>query len=100
MQKQGRNDKKIFQVLSAVQQSGFVRTKRGLKQIRGVVNPNMEATAHNNNARPNKLPNDPLYSKEWYIVSNFVLSWRLEKKKKKKKTHTKTQKSRFLGWLL
>ena len=29
----------------------------------------MEASGHRNNARPNDLPNDPLYPKEWYIVS-------------------------------
>lgn len=52
-------------VFTAVQQPGYVREKRGYKQIRGV--PIVDVTAHRNNARPNSLPNDPLYSKEWYI---------------------------------
>lgn len=49
----------------AVQQPGYIRSKRGFKQIRGV--PIVDVTAHRNNARPNKLPNDPLYGKQWYI---------------------------------
>ena len=52
----------------AVQQPGFVRAKRGYKQIRGI--PVLEATAHENNEKSKELPNDPLYSKQWYIVSN------------------------------
>lgn len=66
-------------VHTAVQQTGFVRSKRGFKpmpltvdlsrgssdkQIRGVP---MDAETHINDAKPGKLPNDPLYPKEWYI---------------------------------
>jgi len=50
-----------------VQQTGFERPKRGYKQIRGIPVP--EATAHQNNEKTKQLPNDPLYSKQWYIVS-------------------------------
>jgi len=57
----------VVQVARAVQQVGFIRSKRGYKQIRGIPVP--EATAHENNERTNELPNDPLYSKQWYIVS-------------------------------
>jgi proprotein convertase subtilisin/kexin type 2 len=49
----------------AVQQTGFLRHKRGYMQIRGF--PIKDVTAHNNNARTGNVPNDPLYSKEWYI---------------------------------
>lgn len=52
-------------VAQAVQQAGFVRAKRGYKQIRGIPVP--EATAHENNEKTKELPNDPLYSKQWYI---------------------------------
>jgi len=54
-------------VALAVQQPGFIRSKRGYKQIRGIPVP--EATAHQNNEKTKQLPNDPLYSKQWYIVS-------------------------------
>lgn len=30
-----------------------------------------DVTAHKNHAKPGSIPNDPLYSKEWYIVSLF-----------------------------
>lgn len=59
-----------LQVQFAVQQPGYIRSKRGFKQIRGV--PIVDVTAHRNNARPNKLPNDPLYGKQWYIVSILI----------------------------
>jgi proprotein convertase subtilisin/kexin type 2 len=49
----------------AEQQAGYTRTKRGYKNTRGF--PEEDLTAHSNNARPDKLPNDPLYAKEWYI---------------------------------
>lgn len=49
----------------AVQQTGYVRSKRGYKQIRGI--PIKDVTSHENNARQGDLPNDPLYAKEWYI---------------------------------
>ena len=61
-----------FQVEVAVQQPGYLRSKRGYqKQIRGV--PIHDVTAHKNNAKPGSIPNDPLYSKEWYIVSSSSL---------------------------
>jgi len=56
-----------MQVALAVQQAGFVRAKRGYKQIRGIPVP--EVTAHQKNEKTKELPNDPLYSKQWYIVS-------------------------------
>lgn len=57
----------LLQVATAVQQPGYAREKRGYKQIRGIPVP--EVTSHNNNERTNQLPNDPLYPKQWYIVS-------------------------------
>lgn len=67
-------------VHTAVQQAGFVRSKRGYtpmkqvslargasdKQIRGapIAKPGKE---HINDAKSHDLPNDPLYPKEWYI---------------------------------
>ena len=60
------------QIKYAVQQTGFIREKRGFKQIRGVPihsEKQDDVQAHKNNARPSNLPNDPLYPKEWYIVS-------------------------------
>ena len=58
----------------AVQQSGNRRLKRGYKEIRGFpVTSEDELTAHRNNAKPKSLPNDPLYAKEWYIVSTHAL---------------------------
>jgi len=59
-----------LQVAVAVQQAGFARTKRGYKQIRGIPVP--EVTAHQNNEKTKQLPNDPLYSKQWYIVSTTI----------------------------
>ena len=35
----------------------------------------MKAETHINDAKPGSLPNDPLYAKEWYIVSNWFLSF-------------------------
>lgn len=58
------------QVAMAVQQPGFERRKRGYKQIRGI--PVADVTDHNNKARTNSVPNDPLYPKQWYIVSTIV----------------------------
>lgn len=52
-------------VAMAVQQPGFERRKRGYKQIRGI--PVADVTDHNNKARTNSVPNDPLYPKQWYI---------------------------------
>ncbi len=51
--------------------TGFPRSKRGYKQIRGlpIVGGDSDVTLHNNEAKPNSLPNDPLYPKQWYIVS-------------------------------
>jgi proprotein convertase subtilisin/kexin type 2 len=55
-------------VHTAVQQIGYSRTKRGYKQIRGFpLQETEDPTSHRNNAKPNSLPNDPLYGKEWYI---------------------------------
>lgn len=55
-------------VHAAVQQTGYSRSKRGFKQIRGFpLKETEDLTAHRNNAKPNSLPNDPLYAKEWYI---------------------------------
>ena len=57
----------IFQVKRAIQQLGYLRKKRGMeKQIRGIP---IKNSPHTNNARTSNLPNDPLYAKEWYIVS-------------------------------
>lgn len=52
-------------VETAFQQPGFERRKRGYKQIRGI--PVADVTDHNNKARTNSIPNDPLYPKQWYI---------------------------------
>jgi len=56
-------------VRTALQMTGYMRNKRGYKQIRGFPIPEEEndVTAHKNNARPGSLPTDPLYPKEWYI---------------------------------
>ncbi len=65
----------ILQVHSAYQITGFKRTKRGYKpQIRGlpIVGGGNDVALHNNEARPNSLPNDPLYGKQWYIVSKIT----------------------------
>ena len=49
--------------------------KRGYKEIRGFpVTSEDQLTAHRNNAKPKTLPNDPLYPKEWYIVSGRIKS--------------------------
>jgi len=52
-------------VASAVQLTGYVREKRGYKQIRGI--PVADVTDHSNKARTGLVPNDPLYPKQWYI---------------------------------
>jgi proprotein convertase subtilisin/kexin type 2 len=59
-----KNDPAIDMV---VQQTGYVRSKRGYKATRGVPIKDMDVTAHKNEAKSGSLPNDPLYSKEWYI---------------------------------
>jgi hypothetical protein len=73
------------QVKTAVQLTGYTREKRGFrpqqngaKQIRAFQYQNRQLnnaeTYHENTQKPNSLPNDPLYSKEWYIVSVTVTS--------------------------
>lgn len=65
-------------VKTAVQLTGYTREKRGFrpqqngaKQIRAFQYQNRQLnnaeTYHENTQKPNSLPNDPLYSKEWYI---------------------------------
>lgn len=54
-------------VRTAIQQSGYVRHKRGYKQIRGMPLPNSDVTDHKNILKISGSPNDPLYPKEWYI---------------------------------
>jgi hypothetical protein len=68
-----------LQVHAAIQQPGYERTKRGYKQIRGfpIKNDDNNVEAHNNNAKESQLPMDPLYSKQWYIVSQCFLVYPL-----------------------
>lgn len=65
----------VNKVRLAIQQTGHIREKRGYKQIRGF--PIKDVTSHENNARPSNLPSDPLYPKEWYIVSDAWLKKRM-----------------------
>lgn len=57
------------QVHQAIQQTGYVRSKRGYKQIRGI--PFEDPQDHSNKAETGDVPNDPLYPKQWYIVSGM-----------------------------
>lgn len=52
-------------VHQAIQQTGYVRRKRGYKQIRGI--PFEDPQDHSNKAETGDVPNDPLYPKQWYI---------------------------------
>ncbi|ESN91678.1 hypothetical protein HELRODRAFT_96355 [Helobdella robusta] len=52
-------------VSAAIQQPGYLRSKRGYKQIRGIPLPDL--TEHSNMAKTDAAPNDPLYPKQWYI---------------------------------
>ena len=60
----------ILQVKTAIQQTGYLREKRGYVKTRGVpMKPESDVTAHRNKAKLSDQPNDPLYPKQWYIVS-------------------------------
>jgi len=59
----------IVQVKLAVQQAGFLRHKRGYVKIRGMPVKGGDVTAHRNDAKLKGEPNDPLFDKQWYIVS-------------------------------
>ena len=71
----------IFQVKRAVQQLGFVRSKRGFRQLSGVPlsdlklsNPELVDLLSDEkdvNVQLMKDPTDPLFDKEWFLVSLF-----------------------------
>ncbi|GFO34884.1 neuroendocrine convertase 2 [Plakobranchus ocellatus] len=60
-----------LQVRTAFQQSGYMRVKRGFKQLEKVLALNKQK--YGLKAKPNslyssiKLPNDPDFGKEWYL---------------------------------
>lgn len=56
-------------VLSAEQQFGYRRTKRGSRPMqRGVpLRGKIDSTGHINNRHQESMPNDPLYEKQWYL---------------------------------
>jgi hypothetical protein len=67
-----------FQVKRAVQQTGYLRVKRGFKpKITGVpvseIKLKLQSLGNNfkdvNVNVDNKSPTDPLFEKEWYLVS-------------------------------
>lgn len=79
------------QVKRAIQQTGYLRTKRGYKPIQGLpiseiklTAPDIEHYLLNNditaqapgkqNEKDPKTPNDPLFAKEWYLVSKNEIS--------------------------
>ena len=74
-----------FQVKRAVQQTGYYRSKRGYKPLNGVLLSDIQLkspelvdllTDENDFQIPHhKDPTDPLFVKEWYLVSFIVFFW-------------------------
>lgn len=64
----------VFKVKTALQQTGFLRSKRGFKPLPNIPVSEIklqdpDITSILNQHKDSKLPTDPLFPKEWFLVS-------------------------------
>ena len=62
------------QVKTAVQQVGFLRQKRGYKPIKNLGVKSIPHSLTGAHGKTVKLPTDPDFGKEWYLVSLAILT--------------------------
>ena len=62
------------QVKTAVQQVGFLRQKRGYKPIKNLGAKSIPHSLTGAHGKTVKLPTDPDFGKEWYLVSLAILT--------------------------
>ena len=78
----------LFQVKRAVQQTGYLRSKRGYKPLNGVLLSDIKLKSPElvdllNDEKDYQIPHnldptDPLFPKEWFLVSFSILIYQIE----------------------